>query len=173
MEHTSHKIVIPWMDHHQEVLDFQRVTVDGERATDVIEERNDLRARVAELEAAIRILDATETAHRHAGLGDPSKAYADLIALVQNCPEGGPMPWCHICGRDNSKTPIGPACECYDELKRLRARVEETEAWISQDGLSVLIEERDRYREALERIRDRDVLFDESMSEIAAEALKR
>ena len=38
--------------------------------------------RVAELEAAIRILDATETAYRHAGLGDPSKAYADLIGLV-------------------------------------------------------------------------------------------
>lgn len=42
------------------------------------------------------------------------------------------MPWCHICGRDNSKTPIGPACECYDELKRLRARVKELEAWISR-----------------------------------------
>lgn len=83
------------------------------------------------------------------------------------------MPWCHICGRDNTKTPIGPACECYDELKSLRARVAELESWISQDGLSVLINERDRYKEALEEIRDRDVLFDESMSEIAAEALRR
>ena len=34
----------------------------------------------------------------------------------------------------------------------LRARNEELEMWISRDGLSVLIEERDRYREALELI---------------------
>lgn len=42
-----------------------------------------LRARVAELEGAIRTLDATDTAYRHTGLGDPGKAYADLINLVR------------------------------------------------------------------------------------------
>lgn len=42
-----------------------------------------LRARVAKLEAAIRKLDATDTAYRHSGLGDPAQAYADLISLVQ------------------------------------------------------------------------------------------
>ena len=70
MEHTSHKIVIPWMDHHQEVLDFQRVTVDGERATDVIEERNDLRARVAELEAAMERIIAGPYAGQFASAAD-------------------------------------------------------------------------------------------------------
>ena len=39
--------------------------------------------RVAQLEEAIRTLDATDTAYRHAGLGDPDKAYSDLISLVQ------------------------------------------------------------------------------------------
>lgn len=38
--------------------------------------------RIATLEEAIRTLDATDTAHRHTGLGDPAKAYSDLINLV-------------------------------------------------------------------------------------------
>ena len=47
------------------------------------EENRELRARVEKLEAAIRKLDATDTAYRHSGLGDPAQAYADLISLVQ------------------------------------------------------------------------------------------
>lgn len=42
-----------------------------------------LLARVAELEEAIRVLDATDIAHRHFELGDPAKAYSDLVSLVQ------------------------------------------------------------------------------------------
>ena len=84
------------------------------------------------------------------------------------------------------------------EVDSLRARVAGLEAWQKEvaNGLGylnqpegqagyevaaprVIIHDwheaeafQERYREALERIRDRDVLFDESMSEIAAEALK-
>ena len=42
--------------------------------------------------------------------------------------------------------------ELTAERDALRVRVAELEAWISEDGLSVLIAERDRYREALRSI---------------------
>ena len=48
--------------------------------------------------------------------------------------------------------PADGRAELQPEIDRLTARVAELEGWISQDGLSALIDERDRYREALETI---------------------
>lgn len=61
-------------------------------------------------------------------------------------------------------------CERAD---RLEARVEELEAQRESDQeRTEAVRAMHRYRAALERIRDRDVLFDESMSVIAREALE-
>lgn len=44
------------------------------------------------------------------------------------------MPWCHICGRDNTKQTrklpgMPPPCTCHEEMESLRARVAELEGF--------------------------------------------
>lgn len=49
-------ISVPWSDETQTLLDWNKVKVNGELATDLLVDRNQLRARVAELEAALEPL---------------------------------------------------------------------------------------------------------------------
>ena len=46
-------ISIPWTDETMTVLDMNKVKVNGELATDLLAQRDEARARVAELEARI------------------------------------------------------------------------------------------------------------------------
>lgn len=67
------------------ILRQDAVNKSQERLCELVKMKTEhavLKARVAKLEEAIRTLDATDTAYRHTGLGDPSKAYADLLALL-------------------------------------------------------------------------------------------
>ena len=43
-------ITVPWTDDSMEMLDWSKVKVNGELATDLLAQRDALRARVAELE---------------------------------------------------------------------------------------------------------------------------
>ena len=44
-------ITVPWTDDSMEMLDWSKVKVNGELATDLLAQRDALRARVAELES--------------------------------------------------------------------------------------------------------------------------
>ena len=64
------------------------------------------------------------------------------------------IPWLMNCGHNGDGWCLDCVKRQHAELEAAEARVAELEGWISQDGLSVLIEERDRYRAALEIIAD-------------------